>query len=73
MPHCTRTSVVESHRIRPDTIAMSQIILTEAERRDITQIPHYISDDDLLSFCAFDEEDMHNIVDRHKDLYNRLG
>lgn len=52
---------------------MSQIILTEAERRELTQIPHYMSDDDFQTFCSFDEEDIHNIVDKHRDLYNKLG
>lgn len=52
---------------------MAQIILTSEQRREITTIPYNISDDDLLTYCAFDEDDIRNITNGHKDLCNRIG
>jgi len=55
---------------------MAQIILTSEQRREITTIPYNISDDDLLTYCAFDEDDIRNITNGHKDLWissNLLG
>lgn len=51
---------------------MAQIILTQEERKEITCISQNISDEDLLTFCAFDEEDMHNIIN-HKGISNMIG
>lgn len=51
---------------------MAQIILTQEERKDLTQIPHYITDEELNSYCSFDEIDIRNI-NSHKDFYNRMG
>lgn len=48
---------------------MAQIILTSEQRREITTIPYNISDDDLLTYCAFDEDDIRNITNGHKDLW----
>ncbi len=52
---------------------MAQIILTLEQRKEITTVPYNISDDDLLTYCAFDEEDIKNITNGHKDLCNRIG
>ena len=52
---------------------MAQIILTTEERKELTTIPYNISEEILLTYCAFDEEDIKNIVGNHKDLYNRIG
>ena len=51
---------------------MAQIILTQEERNDLTQIPHYITDEELKSYCLFDEIDIQNI-NTHKEFYNRMG
>ena len=51
---------------------MAQIILTQEERKEITCISQNISDEDLLTFCAFDEEDMHNIIN-HKGISNMIN
>ena len=48
---------------------MAQIILTTEERKELTTIPYNISEEILLTYCAFDEEDIKNIVGNHKDLY----
>ena len=52
---------------------MGQIILTQEEREELTTIPRNISDEDLLTFCAFDEEDILNIRYNHKGISNMIG
>lgn len=52
---------------------MAQIILTQEEREALTTIPRNISDEDLLTFCAFDEEDILNIRYNHKGISNMIG
>lgn len=52
---------------------MSRIILTEDQKKEICTIPNNISDETLMTYCAFDEEDRVLIVEKHRELYNRIG
>lgn len=52
---------------------MSQIILTEDQKKELEAIPYNISDETLMTYCAFDEEDRRLITERHREYYNKIG
>ena len=52
---------------------MAQIILTDEERKELTYIPHNITDEILLTYCAFDEDDIKNITSNRYDIYSKIG
>jgi len=53
-------------------MAMSEILLTEEQRLEFTQIPQNISEWEIAKHYTFTDRDM-EIINRHRRDYNRLG
>lgn len=51
----------------------TQIVLTLEQRKELTTIPDNITDDDLMTFCVFDETDRKNILGLRREFYGSIG